>query len=87
VGGERFYEYVREIALEILSKKIEIKIFNNYYLIRAFWWKPRAFRAGESEVTCGQWILKLMPGYINKKTTNQNYVLSISALYIFHFQT
>jgi hypothetical protein len=54
VGGERFYEYVREIAIEILSKKIKIKIFDNYYLIRSFCWKPRAFRAGESEVTCGQ---------------------------------
>jgi hypothetical protein len=64
--GERFYEYVREIAIEILSKKI--KIFENYYLIHAFWWRLRAFRAGESEVTCGQWILKLMPGYINSKT-------------------
>jgi hypothetical protein len=66
--GEKFYEYVREIAIEILSKKIKIKIFENYYLIHAFWWKLRAFRAGESEVTCGQWILKLMPGYINSKT-------------------
>jgi hypothetical protein len=54
VGGERFYEYVREIAIEILSKKIKIKIFNNYYLIRSFCWKPRAFRAGESKVTCTQ---------------------------------
>jgi hypothetical protein len=77
-GGGRFYKYVREIA-------IEIRIFDNYYLIHAFWWKLRAFRAGESEVTCGQWILKLMLGYINSKTTNQIYVLSISSLYIFHF--
>ena len=53
-GGERFYEYVRETAIEILSKKI--KIFDDYYIIHAFWWRPRAFRAGESQVTCGQWI-------------------------------
>jgi hypothetical protein len=46
VRGERFYEYVQEIAIEVLSKKI--KIFNNYHIIHAFWWRLRAFRGGES---------------------------------------
>jgi hypothetical protein len=43
VDSERFYEYLWEIAIEILSKKIKIKIFINY-LIHTFWWETQSWR-------------------------------------------